>query len=84
MDSEQGDHGERFLEIDPRALSPEALLGLIEEFVTREGTEYGLREKSLDDKVKDVRRQLESGEARILYDSVEERANIVPARGRGR
>jgi uncharacterized protein len=73
---------DRFIEIDPRELSSDALRGLIEEFVTREGTEYGLREKSLEDKVRDVERQLASGEARIVYDSLEEQANIVPVRGR--
>jgi uncharacterized protein YheU (UPF0270 family) len=78
------DDGDRFVGIDYRDLSAEALRGLIEEFVTREGTEYGLREKSLEDKVRDVERQLESGEARIVYDRVEEQANIVSTRGRNR
>ncbi|MGH9318426.1 MAG: YheU family protein [Vicinamibacteria bacterium] len=32
--------------------------------------------------MRDVRRQLESGEARIVYDLVEERANIVESRPR--
>jgi uncharacterized protein YheU (UPF0270 family) len=71
---------ERFVSVDYRALSASALRGLIEEFVSREGTDYGERERSFDDKVRDVERQLESGEARIVYDLVEESANIVPAR----
>jgi hypothetical protein len=66
--------------VDFRSLSAEALRGLIEEFVTREGTDYGRREKNLDEKVEDVERQLGSGEAEILYDVVDERANIVPKR----
>ena len=70
---------ERFVDVDYRQLSPEALRGLIEEFITREGTDYGHREVSLDDKVRDVERQLESGDARIVYDTVEECANIVPS-----
>ena len=68
---------ERFVPVDYRDLSPEALRGLMEEFVSREGTDYGLRERSFEDKVRDVERQLESGEARIVYDLFEERANIV-------
>lgn len=72
----------RFIEVDYRDLTPEALRGLIEEFITREGTEYGLREVSLDDKVRDIERQLASGEARIVYDRLEEQANIVSTRGR--
>ncbi len=64
--------------MDYREVSPEALRALIEEFITREGTDYGLVEKTLDQKVRDVARQLESGEARLTFDLVEERANIVP------
>jgi uncharacterized protein YheU (UPF0270 family) len=70
---------ERFVDVDFRALSPDALRGLLEEFVTREGTDYGLKESDFDDKVRDVERQLESGQARIVFDLAEERANIVPA-----
>ena len=73
MDSEA-----RFVDVDYRTLSSRALRGLIEEFITRAGTDYGVREVSLDDKVKDVERQLTSGEARIVFDTVDECANIVP------
>ena len=73
----------RVVPVDFRRLSPEALRGLIEEFVTREGTDYGLKEKDLDEKVRDVERQLSNGEAEVVYDPVDERANIVPRRGSG-
>lgn len=56
------------MQIPHTALSPEALQNLVEEFVTREGTEYGPREYSLADKVRQVLRQIESGRAVILYD----------------
>ena len=72
MDSEA-----RFVDVDYRTLSSRALRGLIEEFITRAGTDYGVREVSLDDKVKDVERQIRSGEARIVFDTVDECANIV-------
>jgi uncharacterized protein YheU (UPF0270 family) len=68
---------ERFIAVDHRELSEGALNGLIEEFVSREGTDYGFQEKSFESKVRDVRRQLECGEARIVFDLVEETANIV-------
>jgi len=57
------------LEIPWRELSAEALQGVIEEFVTREGTEYGLREVALATKVADVRRQLERGEVVLFFDA---------------
>ena len=72
------DNDERFVVIDPSALSVEARRGLVEEFITREGTDYGQREVSLEDKVRDVERQLSAGEVRIVFDTVEERANIIP------
>jgi len=36
--------------------------------VLREGTDYGAREYSLEQKVAQVRAQLERGQARILFD----------------
>lgn len=41
---------------------------MIESFVLREGTDYGAREFSLEEKVAHVRAQLERGQARILFD----------------
>lgn len=74
------DPEERFVDIDYRTLSKDARRGLIEEFITRQGTDYGAREVTLDDKVTDVERQLQSGDARIVFDTVDECANIVPRR----
>ena len=44
-------------------LSPETLENLIESFVLREGTDYGEHERTLEQKVSDVKRQLQCGEA---------------------
>ncbi|HEV2269184.1 MAG TPA: YheU family protein [Steroidobacteraceae bacterium] len=49
-------------------LSADALRGVIESFVLREGTDYGEREHSFEQKVAQVRAQLERGQARILFD----------------
>ena len=57
-----------YVQIHAQALSPEALEGLIEEFVTRDGTDYGLEERTLDDKKAAVRRQLDRGEVVIVFD----------------
>jgi uncharacterized protein len=59
-------------------LTPAALRGLVEEFVTRDGTDYGLAEKTLDQKVAALMRQLERGEAAIVYDSESQTTSIVP------
>ena len=55
-------------EVAPAELSPQALLSVVESFVLREGTDYGEREFSLDEKVAQVMRQLERGEARIMFE----------------
>ena len=68
------------IELSPEDLSPEALRGLIEEFVSREGTDYGHQDRSLESKVAAVLRQLESGEARIVFDLASESASIVMVR----
>jgi uncharacterized protein YheU (UPF0270 family) len=49
-------------------LSPEALRGVVESFILREGTDYGERELSLEEKVANVMRQLEQREVRIVFD----------------
>ena len=66
-----------FAKIPVEALSPQALDGLIEEFVTRDGTDYGAEERTLDDKKDAVRRQLDSGDVAIVFDPETETANII-------
>jgi uncharacterized protein len=63
--------------IPHRELSPEALRGVMESFVLREGTDYGEREVSLDQKVAQVLRLLERGEARIIFDATLQSVDIV-------
>jgi uncharacterized protein YheU (UPF0270 family) len=65
------------VEIPHQELSPDALRGVMEAFVLREGTEYGAREFSLDEKVAHVLRQLERGEARIFFDPNTESIDIA-------
>ena len=60
-----------------RSLSPEALKGVIEEFVSREGTEYGETEVSLEEKVQQVMWQLEKGDVMITFDDQEQTCSIV-------
>ncbi len=77
--SEEGGENQG-IELSPGDLSPDALRGLVEEFVSREGTDYGHADRSLESKVAAVFRQLESGEARIVFDLASESASIVTVR----
>jgi len=76
MDSNSADP----IEIPYTALSAAALRGLVEEFVTRDGTDYGLRERTLDERVDDVMRQIERGDVKILFDPDSGTANLSPGR----
>jgi uncharacterized protein YheU (UPF0270 family) len=68
---------ENAVEVPIDALAPETLRNLAEEFVTRDGTDYGAHERSLDEKVEGLMHQLERGEAKIFYEAKSETINIV-------
>ena len=65
--------------IPHQMLSPEALQGVIEAFVTREGTDYGIQDVSLATKIVQVRQQLDAGTAVLVYDEDTESCTIQPA-----
>ncbi|MDP6374867.1 MAG: YheU family protein [Pseudomonadales bacterium] len=65
------------IKIPPQALSREALITIIEEFVLREGTDYGHRDYVLEGKVAQVLRQLESGEVHLTWDPATQSTSIV-------
>ena len=75
------DEERRGIELSLGDFSPEALRGLIEEFVTRDGTDYGAVERGVEEKIAQVTAQLSSGEASIVFDPETETANIVVTRG---
>jgi len=58
-------------------LEADLLRSVVESFVLREGTDYGEREASLESKVASVVRQLERGEAQIIFDPQSESIDIV-------
>ena len=64
--------------IPAESLSPEALRGVIEAFVLREGTDYGHHDHSLEAKCRAVERQLREGRARISFDPATGTTDIQP------
>lgn len=58
-------------------LSDDALTGLINEFILREGTDYGQREYSLEEKHAQICKQLASGQIVIVFDPNDESVSIV-------
>ncbi len=65
--------------IPHRLLSPDALRGVIEAFIMREGTDYGVHEVPLATKVFQVQQQLDAGTAVIVYDEATDSSTIQPA-----
>jgi uncharacterized protein len=60
-------------------LSTTALKGVIEEFITRCGTDYGTEEATLDTKFKQVKNQLKNGTVVLVFDDQTETTNIFMA-----
>ena len=60
-----------------RELSDEALQALLEDFVTRDGTDYGTVEKSMQDKVDHLLVLLKKGELFISYDEKLDSCGLV-------
>jgi len=68
-----------FVVVPHDQLSPEALQGLLEAYVNREGTDYGHRAPpALSEKAEQVRRQLQEGSAVIVFDAQDQSCNILP------
>jgi uncharacterized protein len=65
------------VEVPYTELSADLLHAVIESFVLREGTDYGEREFSLEEKVTRVIAQLKRGEAKIVFDPESASVTIV-------
>jgi uncharacterized protein YheU (UPF0270 family) len=60
-------------------LSSKALQGVIEEFISRDGTDYGEKEASLETNLRQVKYKLEKGSAVLVFDDETGTTNIFPA-----
>ena len=65
------------MEVPYTELSNETLHAVIEEFVSREGTDYGDAEYSFADKTEQVLLQLKRGEIRLFFDKESGTCNLV-------
>jgi uncharacterized protein YheU (UPF0270 family) len=57
-----------FVVVPHTSLSAEALANLVDDFISREGTDYGEREHTAEEKRASVHRQLEKGKVLIVFD----------------
>ena len=77
LEEERGETEVPHIRVAPDDLEPDTLLAVVESFVLREGTDYGVHETSLEDKVAQVLLQLRRGEAHITFDPATESVNVV-------
>ena len=65
------------MEIPFDKLSPEILDAIIKDFVLQEGTDYGLADYSLEEKIQQVKSQIKKGKATVVFDPETETCHIV-------
>lgn len=68
------------VEVPYASLQADTLRAVVEEFITRAATDYGERERTLEEKVVDVMRQLQRREAVVIFDPRTDTVNIVATR----
>lgn len=59
-------------------IDPNTLENIIKEFVLREGTDYGMDDVEIAQKIEEVKAQLNQGSAVIVYSELYETVNIMP------
>ena len=60
-------------------INTDTLNHLLEEFASRDGTDYGVYETSLEDKVVQLKVQLQQKRIVVVYSGLHESVNIVSA-----
>lgn len=63
--------------IPPSKLPAHTLRNILEEFITRDGTDYGEQELSLEEKVDRLFPQVATGEVLIVFDEALETIQLV-------
>jgi len=71
---------EEGIEVPFEQIQPDTLRNLIQEFVTRDGADWGEDGCTLEDKVGQVLRQLKERKVKVVFDLTSHTANIVVCR----
>ncbi len=79
IDAAVPDDVPEYVEVPVAELSQPVLRGVVEEFITREATDYGF-EVSFDAKFERVLKQLEKGDALIVYNTREQSTTLMTRR----
>ena len=74
------DHHEQGIEVPYERIEPDTLQRMIEEFVTRDGADWGDVGCTLEDKVRQVLHQLRNKKVIVVFDHTSQTANFVVSR----
>jgi hypothetical protein len=74
------DEQEEGVEVPYERINPETLKKMVQEFVTRDGADWGDAGCTLAEKVDQVLEQLKSRKVRIVLDLRTQTANFIPSR----
>jgi uncharacterized protein YheU (UPF0270 family) len=77
MSTEHDKDKEIPVEIQASQLSKHALNGVIESFILREGTDYGIVEVDYQKKIEQIQRQISRGEVKIVFDQITETVSLM-------
>jgi len=71
-------HHEKGVDVSFDQIDPETLLNMIQEFVARDGADWGEPGGALEGKVAQVIKQLKNKQVKFVFDLNAKTANIVP------
>jgi hypothetical protein len=69
----------QYVHVPPERVDPAVLKAMIEEFVTRDGTDYGNSERSLEEKTQQLQQRLRDGEVWLICELESEQWDWLPA-----
>jgi uncharacterized protein YheU (UPF0270 family) len=72
----QIDHQEEGVEVPYQDINPETLRNMIEEFVSRDGSDWGDAGGSMEAKIEQVLRQFKAKKIKVVFDLTSQTANI--------
>jgi len=72
----QTDHQEEGVEVPYQDINPETLRSMIEEFVSRDGSDWGDAGGSMEVKIEQVLRQFKAKKIKVVFDLTSQTANI--------
>jgi len=67
----------QFVQIPLERMEADILRAMLEDFASRDGTDYGLHELSLEEKVANLQAQLQAGDLAVVYDLASEEWDLL-------